>query len=142
MSFGHLAHSKPSLEVSIVTGPHSDVVTFESGGAIVAGDVVKLDVSATGSAKAATIVQGEADALAIGVALEAATGAGEQVRVCIGGYIEGVNSAAGPVAGETLYAAASGEVDDSDAGATEPPVGVCLVATAGGVCTMYWFRKY
>ena len=142
MSFGHLAHSKPSLEVGIVTGPHADVVAFESGSAIVAGDVVKLDVSATGSAKAATIVQGGADGLAIGIALEAATGAGEQVRVCIAGYVEGVNAAAGATAGDALSAVANGQVDDTTPGASLPALGVCLVAEAGNRLTMYWFRKY
>tara|TARA_Y100001973_G_scaffold73232_1_gene106792 strand:- start:52 stop:483 length:432 start_codon:yes stop_codon:yes gene_type:complete len=143
MSFGHLNHGKSPLEVSVVTGPSSDIVEFESGGAIVAGQVVRLDTSATGSAIASTIVQGAADGLAIGVALEAAAGAGEIVRVCIGGYIEGVASAAGPIVGETLYAAGSGTVDDSDAGATEPPVGVALTAESGnGFVSLYWFRKY
>lgn len=141
MSFGHLNHGKSPLEVSIVTGPGSDIIEFESGGAIVAGDVVKLDVTATGDDQARTIVQSDASAAAIGVALEAASGAGEVVRVCIAGYIEGVNCAAGVTAGEALYAAASGEVDDSAAGATLPCFGVALDDLSGGTVTMYIFRK-
>ena len=137
-----MAHAKPSLEVGIVTGPHTDVVTFESGDAIVAGDVVKLDVSATGSAKAATIVQGGADGLAIGIALEAASAAGEQVRVCVGGYGEGVNAASGATAGDALYAVANGQVDDTTPGASQPALGVCLVDESSNSLTMYWFRKY
>ncbi len=142
MSFGHLNHGKTSPEdVSIVAGAKADVVEFSSGGAIVAGDVVKLDVTATGEAQARTIVQSDASAAAIGVALEAASGAGERVRVCVAGYIEGVNCAAGVTAGEALYAAASGEVDDSAAGATLPCFGVALDDLAGGTVTMYIFRK-
>ena len=143
MSFGHLNHGKSPLEVSIVTGPNSDIVEFESGSAIVAGQVVRLDTSATGSAIASTIVQGAADGLAIGVALEAASAAGEIVRVCIGGYIEGVASQAGPAIGETLYAAANGTVDDSAVGGDEPAVAVALTNESGNAyVSLYWFRKY
>ncbi len=142
MSFGHLNHGKTSPDdVSIVAGAKADVVEFSSGGAIVAGDVVKLDVTATGEAQARTIVQSDASAAAIGVALEAASGAGERVRVCVAGYIEGVNCAAGVTAGEALYAAAAGEVDDSAAGATLPCFGVALDDLSGGTVTMYIFRK-
>ena len=85
MSFGHLAHAKPSLEVGIVTGPNSDVATFTSNAAITAGQVVMLDITMTTVSDREKYVIASTGALgsaAIGVALEAATGADELIRVC------------------------------------------------------------
>ena len=143
MSFGHLNHGKTSPDdVSIVTGAKADVVEFSSGGAITAGDVVKLDITATGEAQARTVVESDASPLAIGVALETTSAAGERVRVCVAGYIEGVNCAAGAASGESLYAAANGQVSDTAAAATLPVFGVALDdRLAGGTITMYIYRN-
>ena len=147
MSFGHLAHAKPSLEVGIVTGPHADVATFTSNAAIAAGQVVMLDITMTTVSDREKYVIASTAALgstAIGVALEAATGAGELIRVCIAGYCESVSCAAGVTAGESLYADNSGQVDDDAAVATLPVFGVALSDLDGGTntCTAYIFRRY
>ena len=148
MSFGHLAHAKPSLEVGIVTGPHADVATFTSNAAIAAGQVVMLDITMTTVSDREKYVIASTAALggaAIGVALEAATGAGELIRVCIAGYCETVScdAASGVTAGETVYPADSGQVDDVAAASILPPFGVALDApSAGDVAPVYIFRKY
>ena len=137
-----LHHGKSPLEVSIVTGQGAEVVEFTAGGTIVAGTPVKLDISQTGEADSTYVVAGTASALVIGVALEAAVADGT-VRVCTSGYIEGVNFAAGVAAGDSLYPAASAELDDNDAGATLPCVAVALTAVDGdGNGNVYWFRRY
>ena len=143
MSFGHLNHGKSPLEVAIVTGPHSDIVEFEAGAAIVAGNVVRFDTTATGEARARTVVTGAVDGLCVGVALEAAAAAGDVIRGCVAGYIEGVNATggAGITAGDTLAAGAAGIVDTYAAAATDPPIGVALANEAANAVTMYWFRK-
>ena len=144
MSFGHLNHGKTAPEeVAIVTGPYSDIVEFEAGAPIVAGNVVRFDTTATGEARARTVVTGAVDGLCVGVALEAAAAAGDTIRVCIAGYIEGVNATggAGIAVGDTLAAGAAGIVDVYDAAAEDPPVGVALAGEAGNAVTMYWFRK-
>ena len=126
MSFGHLAHAKPSLEVPIVAGPHADVATFTSNAAIAAGQVVMLDITMTTVSDREKYVIPSTALLAgtaIGVALEAATGAEELIRVCIAGYCEGVSCAGGVTAGEAVYAADAGQVDDTGAGATMPCFG-------------------
>jgi hypothetical protein len=147
MSFGHLAHAKPSLEVGIVTGPHADVATFTSNAAIAAGQVVMLDITMTTVSDREKYVIASTAALggaAIGVALEAATGAGELIRVCIAGYCEGVSCAGGVTAGETVYPANTGQVDDVAAASILPPFGVALSDVDGvaNTCTAYIFRKY
>ena len=123
------------------------VERFIAGGAIVAGDVVALDTTQTGAAKAAYVVQAGAVAtgnpLAIGVAIEAAAAAGDQLDVVIAGYVEGVNCTAGAVtAGAALEAGTTaGQV--ADAGAGDFPIfGVALTAKAANTCTMLVYRKF
>ena len=148
MSFGHLAHAKPSLEVTVVTGPHADVATFTSNAAIAAGQVVMLDITKTTLSDREKYVIASTAALAgtaIGVALEAATGAEEVIRVCIAGYCEGVSCAASVTAGEAVYAADTGQIDDTGAGATMPAFGVALEGvgdTAVNTAATYIFRRY
>ena len=147
MSFGHLAHAKPSLEVAIVTGPNADVATFTSNAAIAAGQVVMLDITMGTVSDREKYVIASTAALAgtaIGVALEAATGAGELIRVCIAGYCEGVSCAASVTAGEAVYAADAGQIDDTGAGATMPCFGVALDAldAVANTAPVYIFRRY
>ena len=147
MAFGHLSHGKPPLEVPIVTGERATIVEFPSntvGTAIAAGDVVAFATAAVGvtEATASLLVPGTVTGAAIGVALEASTGAGEIIRVCVGGYIEGVNCAAAVGEGEALMAAANAQVVTNTAASTQTPVGVALSNLAAGTVTVYWFRKY
>ena len=149
MSFGHLAQAKPSLEVSIVTGKDADVVLLPTntvGTAIAAGDVVTLASAATTSEAAAfALVPGSVSGTAIGIALEASTGAGEIIRVCGGGYVEGGKANGGSALnhGDTLMAIAGGAVDLYANSAIDPPVGVALSDEDGdNNVTIYWYRKY
>ena len=153
MAFGHLSHGKPPLEVPIVTGEDATIVEFPTNtaaAAIAAGDVVALATN-TGvapdlvtEASVGLLVPGTVTGAAIGVALEASTGAGEIIRVCVGGYIEGVNCAAGVGNGEALMAAANADVITNAAASTQTPVGVALsdLDAVANTVTVYWFRKY
>ena len=143
MSFGHLNHGKPPLEVTVVTSAGADIVQLTAGGAITAGDV--LMIQADGSVVQSTTAL---SSKAIGVALEAITAdeatAGASVRVCVAGGIQGVNAAAGLADGDPLLASTTvvGQVDAWSGASNRPPVAVAQGATAGGVITLYWFRKY
>ena len=145
MSFGHLNHGKSPLEVEIVTGPGSDVVEFEAGAAITAGNVVRFDTTATGDARARTVVTGAVDGLCIGVALEDAAAAGDIVRVCIAGYIEGVNATGGADLNQgdavIMSGATAGAVDISIGAAITPVLGVALDDEADSAVTLYLFRQ-
>tara|TARA_R110002074_G_scaffold89120_1_gene195985 strand:+ start:2203 stop:2664 length:462 start_codon:yes stop_codon:yes gene_type:complete len=152
MSFGHLNHGKPPLEVTVVTGASSDIVEFTAGGAIVAGDVVAFDVAGqTGEAQTQVVIQAStANAAAIGVAVEAITAAeataGAQVRVCIAGYIQGVNAAGGAGLAQgnpvVMSGATAGCVDISAAGSITPVLGVALdPETVANTVTLYLFRQ-
>ena len=152
MSFGHLNHGKPPLEVTVVTGASSDIVEFTAGGAIVAGDVVAFDVAGqTGEAQTQVVIQAAtSSAAAIGVAVEAITAAeataGAQVRVCIAGYIQGVNAAGGAGLAQgnpvVMSGATAGCVDISAAGSITPVLGVALdPETVANTVTLYLFRQ-
>lgn len=152
MSFGHLNHGKTSPDdVTVVTGASSDIVEFTAGGAIVAGDVVAFDIAGqTGESQAQVVIQAAtSSAAAIGVAVEAISAAeataGAQVRVCIAGYIEGVNATggAGLAQGDAVImsTATAGAVDISTGGAITPVLGVALDAEAANAVTLYLFRQ-
>ena len=138
--FGHLNHGKPELDgsVTITTGAGAEIVEYTAGGAITAGDVVKMDSGATRSLRSTTVVQGGADNLAIGVALETVA-SGEAIRVCVGGYIENVACDGGILLGALVAPIAAGEVGAVGAGFA--PVGVVLENEAGGTVDLYWFRR-
>ena len=123
------------------------VERFIAGAAIAAGDVVMLDVSQTGAAKVVYVRQAGAVAtgnpLAVGVAIEAATAAGEALDVVIAGYVEGVNCTAGTVtAGVALEAGTTaGEVSNATA-ADFPVFGVALTTKAANKCNAWIYRKF
>ena len=151
MSFGHLNHGKPPLEVSVVTGASADIVEFTAGGAIAAGDVVAFDVAGqTGEAQTQVVIQAAVDsAAAIGVAVEAITAgeatAGAQVRVCIAGYIEGVNATGAPALAQgnpvIISGSDAGAVTISAGGSITPVLGVALDAESANAVTLYLFRQ-
>jgi len=122
-------------------GKDADVRVFISNGAITAGQTVSLDETATGEDRAKKIVQGAADALVIGVALEAATGAGSEVRVCVGGYVEGVKTDGNVAQGNALVAKAAGALGPYANSDTTPILGVALETDdSTPVCDVYLFR--
>ncbi len=107
---------------------------FLSSAAIVAGDVVGLDNTKTGSDRALYVKQAAAvangNSLAVGVALDAAAGAEERVRVVVAGYVEGVNCTAGAVSTGLAVTAgvAAGQIQNAVAGDLAGAFGVALEA--------------
>ena len=78
---------------SVSASDRRTVISFLSGGAIVAGDAVAFDVSATGADRIITVVKADnaqaATAQPIGFSLDTATAADKVVRVVVKGYVEG-----------------------------------------------------
>lgn len=134
------------------TSNRRQVETFISSAAIVAGDVVGLDNLKTGADRvlyvkqAANVATG--NALAIGVALDSATGAGEQVRVVVSGYAADVKCNAGTIAtGAALSAgsAAAGEVETAAATDTAGLFAVALEAkgaTTANKVAIHIFKRF
>ena len=69
-----------------------EVKTYKAAGAIVAGDFVELDASKTGATRALYVKECTAlgtlgNSALVGVALEAATAAGDDIRIVTHGYV-------------------------------------------------------
>ncbi len=134
------------------TSNRRQVETFISSAAIVAGDVVGLDNTKTGADRVLYVKQaanvGTGNALAVGVALDAAAGAGEQVRVVVSGYAADVNCTNGTIAtGAALSAAsaAAGEVETAAAGDTAGLFAVALEAkgaTTANKVAIHIFKRF
>ena len=128
------------------TSNRSQEETFLAGGAIAAGDWVSLDVTQTGADKALYVIEAAAGAagsgLPCGVALAAAA-AGEQVRVCIGGYA-GTASVLNAVAaaGVPLRMSATAGAADAGTGGAEAIIGVSLTAAAGNVAEVWVYNRF
>ena len=118
-----------ALETGLV-GRHTQVANYISGGAITAGHVVRLDLTAPDPTL--VVVEGAADALGFGVALDACVGAGEDVRVAVCGYVVGVDTDAGAVvaAGDSVVAIAGGLIGTATGAETYAPLGVALETAA------------
>ena len=136
---------------SVGASHRRQVEDFISGAAIAAGDVVMLDTGKTGSDRVLYIKQASAvptgNPLAIGVALNAAAGAEERVRVVVAGYVEGVNcSAAGATAaGKPLVAGTvAGEVEEANTTDTSGLFGVALepFGAATNVVAIHIFKRF
>ena len=134
------------------TSNRRQVETFISGAAIVAGDVVMLDTSKTGADRALYVKQATVVAtgnpLAVGVALNAAAAAGEQVRVVVAGYVADVDCAGGTILiGAALSAGktAAGEVQTAAASDTAGLFAVALEAkgaTTANKVAIHIFKRF
>jgi len=146
MSFGHLNHGKPPLEVAQVTGEMSDIVSFGCAAAVTAGDWVQLNTGAAGEDRVRQVILGTATGAVIGVALETVTAptvaaGGALVRVCVAGYCENAKTTGVIALGGSFVAAAGEAVAASAAGSLTPILGVALEAAAGNTVDCYIFRQ-
>jgi hypothetical protein len=113
-------------------GEECVVITVTSGAAITKGQVVHLEADGKWDPGAAS------DTGKFGVALEAASGADETIRVCIWGRCEVTATAAAIAKGATVMAGASGAVLASDYGAIGENVGTAMEAfSASGTGTVW-----
>lgn len=116
------------------------IETFLSGGTIPALSPVKFDTSATGSARAVTVVKTGSDGdPGIGIALKAAS-SGDKVEVVVAGYVENALSSGTINAGEYVQCA-DGKVKAATAG-THDLFGVALEAAASSTVDMYVFKRF
>lgn len=116
-------------------GPECVVITVTSGAAITVGQVVHLEADGKWDPTAAS------DKGKFGVAIDAASGADETVRVCIWGRVEVTATAAAIAKGALVMADDSGAVTQTDwAGGTVTAenVGTAMEAIASGETGTVW----
>lgn len=132
------------------TSNRRQVETFLSGGVIGAGDWVQFNTGASDANRVLSVIEAVAtfangNPLVVGVALDAATAAGQSVRVVVSGYCEGANVDNGVAAAGTALV-----VDNTGAGianalaATDTcsACGVSLEAAAAGKCDVWVFKQF
>lgn len=127
-----------------------EVETFIAGAAIASGDWVSFDVSKSGAARVVTVVKTTASAgqgNVVGVAISAATAAGEKVQVVTAGYVEGANVVNGVASGATLttsgVTAGRALAYATGTHTGTGPCGVALEASvAANTCTVWVFKHY
>jgi hypothetical protein len=111
---------------------------------------VELDASKTDADRALYVkecvgVATKGNAAAIGVTLDAATGAGEQVRIVIAGYVAEANVAAATVAGSALIGpiGTAGRAEIEVPGTTTGSVcGIALGADTANIAPVLVVKKY
>ncbi|CAB5223716.1 hypothetical protein UFOVP390_5 [uncultured Caudovirales phage] len=138
--------------VSIKTASdRRQIETFIAGAAITAGDWVQFDTSATDAGRVLTVIQAGAgfaagNPLVCGVALTAATVAGQTVDVVVAGYAELANVAAAvAAAGVALVVdnTAAGRAVAIAAADTAPACGVSLEAAGvGNTCDVWVIKQF
>jgi len=132
--------------LAITIGADAEVREFKTNEALTAGDWVGLDCSTAGvtnEERVEQVLQGNADGLTIGVALETVA-SGALVRVCVAGYVEGAKTD-GSVdgAGNTLVGAASGAVAKGSPSNSKGPIGIALETDSSGTTAdVYIFRRF
>jgi len=138
-----------TVQVGASTSNRRQVETFISGGVIAAGDWVAFDTSATGATKMLTVTTAAltalGNALIVGVALEAATAAGQQVEVVVSGFagtaavanaVVAAGVPLGVVAGTAGRATAVVAADIANA------CGVSLTAAVGNVAEVFVYKNF
>jgi hypothetical protein len=130
----------------VTTMARSDYQTFISGGVITAGDWVALDLTKTGSDRALYVIAAAAvtdgNPRVVGVCPAGATAAGQQVRVCIGGYVEGARVTTGVSSGVALTVDTTAGRADLAVAADTFTCGVTLEASASNLCDVFVFRRF
>jgi len=132
------------------TSNRRQVETFLSGGVIATGDGVQFNTTEANANRVLSVIEATAtfangNPLVVGVALDAATAAGQSVRVIVSGYAEGANvdnGVASPGLALVVDGTGAGIANSLAATDTAPACGVSLEAAAGGKCDVWVFKQF
>jgi len=137
-----------TIAVGVEASNRRQIETFISGGAIAANDLVALDFSKTSDGEIAiTIVAADstsANSIAVvGFALNAATGAGENVDVTIAGLHSSANLEGGVAKGDRLsISAVAGQADTYVNSDTVPVIGYACEAPTANVGSVFVIKQF
>ena len=137
-----------TIAVGVEASNRRQIETFISGGAIAANDLVALDFSKTSDGEIAiTIVAADnasANSIAVvGFALNAATGAGENVDVTIAGLHSSANLEGTVAKGDRLsISAVAGQADTYVNSDTVPVIGYACEAPTANVGSVFVIKQF
>jgi hypothetical protein len=135
--------------VGASTSNRSQVEEFLAETTVTAGDWLEFDTAQTGASKVLVVRQATANGLGnplvCGVALTAATVAGQTVDVVVGGYVASANVANAVAAAGvalTVEAAGAGQAVAITAADTGPACGVSLAAPVANKAEVWIFKRF
>ena len=137
-----------TVAVGIEASNRRQIETFISGAAIAANDLVALDFSQTADGDMAiTIVKADSastDSIAVvGFALNAATGAGENVDVTIAGLHQSANVAGAVAKGDRLsISAVAGQADTYVNSDTVPIIAYACEDDTANVASVFVIKQF
>jgi hypothetical protein len=137
-----------TIAVGVEASNRRQIETFISGAAIAANDLVALDFSKTSDGEIAiTIVKADsasANSIAVvGFALNAATGAGENVDVTIAGLHQSANVAGAVAKGDRLsISAVAGQADTYVNSDTVPIIAYACEDDTANVASVFVIKQF
>ena len=138
-----------TVQIGAGTSDRRQIETFIASAAITAGDWVEFDTAQTGASKVLVVKQatanGQGNPLVCGVALTAATVAGQTVDVVVGGYVASANVANAVAAAGvalTVEAAGAGQAVALTAADTGPACGVSLSAPVANKAEVWVYKQF
>ncbi len=138
-----------TVPVGIEAMNRRQIETFIASEAIAVGDTVALDFSKAGSGdKGIFVVKCDDNTAtkkcAVGVAISAATAAGDTVDAVIAGMVDNAKVAGATAVGSSMAvsAATTGELAVYAAGDTLPVFAIAATAHAGGTATVFVIKQF
>jgi len=138
-----------TVPVGIEAMNRRQIETFIASEAIAVGDTVALDFSKAGSGDKGIFVvkcdQGTATKkCGVGVAISAATAAGDTVDAVIAGMVDNAKVAGATAVGDAMAVsgATTGELAVYAAGDTLPVFAIAATAHAGGTATVFVIKQF
>jgi len=132
-------------EFGAATSNRSQTEAYLAGAAVAAGDWVMFDSGQAGADRTLFVIQAAAGvatgAPVIGVALNAATAAGQRVNVCVAGYVDAAAITTGIVADTPLCVDTTAGRADAGAAANIIICGVALGTAAANVGPAYVYKR-
>ena len=123
-----------------------EVKTYKAAGAIVAGDFVELDASKTGATRAlyvkkCTAVGSVGNSALVGVALEAAAAADDDIRIVTHGYVTANVHASTAIGSQLCGPITIAGRADLSLETTHSPIAVALEADTANLAAIWLFPR-
>ena len=136
------------VALGVTPSNRRQVERFIASAAIAAGDVVCLDITKTADGDKSLFVTkadtGSGDTtLTIGVALDAATAANDEINVVIRGFVKDANVATGGAIGDRIIGSnTAGRATQYSASSSQAILGYQLAAASGNKADVWIIKQY
>ena len=136
------------VALGVTPSNRRQVERFIASAAIAAGDVVCLDISKTADGDKSLFVTkantgAGATTLTIGIALDAATAANDEINVVVRGFVKDANVATGGAIGDRIVGSnTAGRATQYSASSSQAILGYQLEAASGNEADVWIIKQY